>query len=56
MVRYYIPPSGFFGGWSEYQQIYITTNPFNFVVGIIFGSPTKFQIKIGDVESAIFDL
>jgi hypothetical protein len=56
MVKYFVPQSGFFGGWSEYQQIYITTNPFNFAVGIIFGSPTKFQIKIGDVESAIFDL
>jgi hypothetical protein len=56
MVKYFVPQNGFFGGWSEYQQIYLTTNPFNFVTGVIFGSPTKFQIKIGDVESAIFDL
>lgn len=55
-VRTYSPPSGLFGGWTAYQEIFVEANTFDFAVGVLFGDPTKFQIKIGALESPIFDL
>ncbi len=52
----YIPPSGFFGGWTGYNPTLATTGSINVFIGIIFGLPTKFQIKIGTFESAEFTL
>ncbi|MGV3695508.1 hypothetical protein [Flavobacterium sp.] len=58
MMKFYQTPSGgfpaIFGGWSEYQSYLVTENNFDAVIGVIFGDPIKFQIKIGAVESAEF--
>lgn len=55
-IRTYKPPQGLFGGWSPYDQILVTTNSFEWSVSSVFGDATKFQIKIGSIESPIFDL
>lgn len=55
LVQSYQPPSGgfplLFGGWSAYQPYYATTFTITVVVGILFGAPTKFKMKIGTIES-----
>jgi len=52
----FIPPSGLFGGWTGYSPNFPSTGTMNVFIGIIFGLPTKFQIKIGTFESAEFTI
>ena len=55
-VRTYSPPSGVFGGWTAYQDLLVNANTFEWGVGVVFGDPTKFQIKIDTLESDEFEI
>lgn len=54
--KYYTPPSGIFGGWEGYFPILAAVNHIDVTLGTMFGSPTKFKIKIGTIESDDFPI
>lgn len=55
-VEYQTYPSGLFGDYSEWQPALANNNSIEIVVGIVFGAPTKFRIRIGNVQSLEFEI
>lgn len=55
-LKTYNPAGGIFGGWTDWTSIVAETNSIDFAVGVMFGAPSKFKIRIGTIESAEFVL